>query len=115
MWLVALTLHHFPYAFQAISSSRRPDADWTSSGWEANAAWSREKGPQAPSSLGEDGWDVEGDFGTPKSAPTPSAPPAGTRLASEYDWGSTTATETPDPFFSIASTQKPTADGQVMR
>ncbi|XP_059574404.1 N-terminal kinase-like protein isoform X2 [Alligator mississippiensis] len=111
-WVEAATVPKTSGARRAISSSRRPDADWTSSGWEANAAWSREKGPQAPSSLGEDGWDVEGDFGTPKSAPTPSAPPAGTRLASEYDWGSTTATETPDPFFSIASTQKPTADGQ---
>nr|XP_048712995.1 N-terminal kinase-like protein isoform X2 [Caretta caretta] len=99
------------------SSSKKQESDWTSSGWEVGSTWSHKKwGTQGQSSVAEDSWEEDFGSGTvQKLTPSQQAPlaqPEGTKLASEYDWDSSSSVEKPDPFFSIIPTQKSTTETQ---
>ncbi|XP_030425737.1 N-terminal kinase-like protein [Gopherus evgoodei] len=106
-----------PGARMTSSSSKKQESDWTSSGWEVGSTWSHKKwGAQGQSSVAEDSWEEDFDSRTMQK-PTPSqqaplAQPEGTKLASEYDWDSSSSAEKPDPFFSIIPTQKSTTETQ---
>uniref|UniRef100_A0A3P8V1C4 N-terminal kinase-like protein n=1 Tax=Cynoglossus semilaevis TaxID=244447 RepID=A0A3P8V1C4_CYNSE len=71
---------------------KKQSSDWSSSGWDADDSWSNEKDGQGQSSAGEEGWgndwaDEETDATlTNKTLPLPD----GVRLASEYNWDSST-------------------------
>ncbi|XP_074814081.1 N-terminal kinase-like protein isoform X2 [Natator depressus] len=99
------------------SSSKKQESDWTSSGWEVGSTWSHKKwGTQGQSSMAEDSWEEDFGSGTvQKLTPSQQAPlaqPEGTKLASEYDWDSSSSVEKPDPFFSMIPTQKSTTETQ---
>ncbi|XP_042637447.1 N-terminal kinase-like protein [Orycteropus afer afer] len=63
----------------SISDHKSPDSDWNS--WEAEDSW--EQGWQEPS--------------------PPEPPPEGTRLASEYNWGSSEPSDKGDPFSALVT------------
>uniref|UniRef100_A0A8C3T265 N-terminal kinase-like protein n=1 Tax=Chelydra serpentina TaxID=8475 RepID=A0A8C3T265_CHESE len=106
-----------PGARMTSSSSKKQESDWTSSGWEVGSTWSHKKwGAQGQSSTAEDSWEEDFDSGTAQkltpSQQAPLAQPEGTKLASEYDWDSSSSVEKPDPFVSIIPTQKSTTETQ---
>ncbi|XP_065264805.1 N-terminal kinase-like protein [Emys orbicularis] len=106
-----------PEARMTSSSSKKQESDWTSSGWEVGSTWSHKKwGAQGQSSMAEDSWEEDFDSRTAQkltsSQQAPLAQPEGTKLASEYDWDSSSSIEKPDPFFSIIPTQKSTTETQ---
>ena len=99
-----------------ISSSavKKPSADWSSSGWDADDSWSNEKEAdgQGQSSPGEEGWghDWEEEAAAAASAPgSKNVLPEGVRLASEYDWDSSKGAAHSDPFASVSQRAAPTA------
>lgn len=65
---------------------KKQSSDWSSSGWDADDSWSNEKEGQGQSSAGEEGWG--NDWGEEEADTTkkPSPLPEGVRLASEYNW-----------------------------
>lgn len=74
---------------------KKQSSDWSSSGWDADDSWSNEKEGQGQSSAGEDGWG--NDWGeedtdttlTNATLTNASLPlPEGVRLASDYNWDS---------------------------
>ncbi|XP_023694611.2 N-terminal kinase-like protein isoform X1 [Paramormyrops kingsleyae] len=109
---------------------KKQSSDW-SSGWDADDSWSNEKDAdgQGQSSPGDEGWghdwDEEADSAdsltsaqkeapdfSKKSRPTTGGPatlPEGTRLASEYNWDSTSARGSQNDFFSGISQRAPPA------
>ncbi|XP_067104118.1 N-terminal kinase-like protein isoform X3 [Osmerus mordax] len=99
-------------AVAGISSSamKKPSADWSSSGWDADDSWSNEKEAdgQGQSSPGEEGWghDWEEEASAPGSK---NVLPEGVRLASEYDWDSSKGAGHSDPFASVSQRAAPTA------
>lgn len=67
---------------------KKQSSDWSSSGWDADDSWSNEKEGQGQSSAGEDGWGndwAEEDTDTTLSS-TNLPLPEGVRLASDYNW-----------------------------
>ena len=92
------------------SAMKKPSADWSSSGWDADDSWSNEKEAdgQGQSSPGEEGWghDWEEEAGAPGSK---NVLPEGVRLASEYDWDSSKGSGPSDPFASVSQRAAPTA------
>lgn len=67
---------------------KKQSSDWSSSGWDADDSWSNEKEGQGQSSAGEDGWGndwAEEDTDTTLSSSTLPLP-EGVRLASDYNW-----------------------------
>ncbi|KAM3866510.1 N-terminal kinase-like protein, partial [Diretmus argenteus] len=71
---------------------KKQSSDWSSSGWDADDSWSNEKEGQGQSSPGEEGWGNdwgEGEEDTDTASANKTLPlPEGVRLASEYDWDS---------------------------
>lgn len=72
---------------------KKQSSDWSSSGWDADDSWSNEKEGQGQSSAGEDGWGndwAEEDADTTLSSTTLPLPD-GVRLASDYNWDTSSA------------------------
>lgn len=69
---------------------KKQSSDWSGSGWDADDSWSNEKEGQGQSSAGEDGW--SNDWGEGETDVTSASVavhlPEGVRLASEYNWDS---------------------------
>lgn len=67
---------------------KKQSSDWSSSGWDADDSWSNEKEGQGQSSAGEEGWG--NDWGEEETDVTSGNLPLpdGVRLASEYNWDS---------------------------
>ncbi|XP_032411111.1 LOW QUALITY PROTEIN: N-terminal kinase-like protein [Xiphophorus hellerii] len=74
----------------ASMAMKKQSSDWSSSGWDADDSWSNEKEGQGQSSAGEEGWG--NDWGEEETDVTPASKnlplPEGVRLASEYNWDS---------------------------
>ncbi|PWA22314.1 hypothetical protein CCH79_00012568 [Gambusia affinis] len=86
-----------PFILRTVSTAGRSSAsmamkkqssDWSSSGWDADDSWSNEKEGQGQSSAGEEGWG--NDWGEEETDVTSGNLPLpdGVRLASEYNWDS---------------------------
>lgn len=72
----------------ASTAVKKQSSDWSSSGWDADDSWSNEKEGQGQSSAGEEGWGndwAEEDTDTTLSN-TALPLPEGVRLASDYNW-----------------------------
>ncbi|RVE67350.1 hypothetical protein OJAV_G00102090 [Oryzias javanicus] len=65
---------------------KKQSSDWSSSGWDADDSWSNEKEGQGQSSAGEEGWGNEWGEEEADTTKKPSPLPEGVRLASEYNW-----------------------------
>ncbi|XP_041653261.1 N-terminal kinase-like protein [Cheilinus undulatus] len=69
---------------------KKQSSDWSSSGWDADDSWSNEKEGQGQSSAGEEGWG--NDWGEEDTDTTLTSTalslPEGVRLASDYNWDS---------------------------
>ncbi|TNN25471.1 N-terminal kinase-like protein [Liparis tanakae] len=85
---------------------KKQSADWSSSGWDADDSWSTEKEGAGPSSAGEEGWGhdwAEEEAAAEEEEALPL--PDGVRLASEYNWDSSssaaTGTNQSDVFASV--------------
>ncbi|XP_004073266.1 N-terminal kinase-like protein [Oryzias latipes] len=63
---------------------KKQSSDWSSSGWDADDSWSNEKEGQGQSSAGEEGWG--NDWGEEEADTAKRPLPEGVRLASEYNW-----------------------------
>uniref|UniRef100_A0A8C7ZEJ9 N-terminal kinase-like protein n=1 Tax=Oryzias sinensis TaxID=183150 RepID=A0A8C7ZEJ9_9TELE len=63
---------------------KKQSSDWSSSGWDADDSWSNEKEGQGQSSAGEEGWG--NDWGEEEADTAKRTLPEGVRLASEYNW-----------------------------
>ncbi|XP_043982909.1 N-terminal kinase-like protein isoform X1 [Gambusia affinis] len=72
----------------ASMAMKKQSSDWSSSGWDADDSWSNEKEGQGQSSAGEEGWG--NDWGEEETDVTSGNLPLpdGVRLASEYNWDS---------------------------
>lgn len=72
---------------------KKQSSDWSSSGWDADDSWSNEKEGQGQSSAGEEGWGNDwGEEDTDTTLATATLPlPEGVRLASDYNWDSSSA------------------------
>ncbi|XP_073343018.1 N-terminal kinase-like protein isoform X2 [Pagrus major] len=72
---------------------KKQSSDWSSSGWDADDSWSNEKEGQGQSSAGEEGWG--NDWGEEENditlTNTTVQLPDGVRLASDYNWDSSSA------------------------
>ncbi|CAI5652401.1 unnamed protein product [Oreochromis niloticus] len=92
---------------------KKQSSDW-SSGWDADDSWSNEKEGQGQSSAGEEGWGNDwGEEETDTSSATKTLPlPEGVRLASEYNWDSTTKGASQNDLFASVS-QRNTASTSV--
>ncbi|XP_047441402.1 N-terminal kinase-like protein isoform X2 [Mugil cephalus] len=77
----------------ASAAVKKQSSDWSSSGWDADDSWSNEKEGQGQSSAGEEGWGNDwGEEDTDTTLTNKTLPlPEGVRLASEYNWDSSTA------------------------
>ncbi|XP_076015669.1 N-terminal kinase-like protein [Genypterus blacodes] len=80
-------------------AAKKQSSDWSSSGWDADDSWSNEKEGPSQSSAGEEGWG--NDWAEEEEAAGEEAVaadktlqplPDGVRLASEYDWDSSSST-----------------------
>ncbi|KAM9849477.1 N-terminal kinase-like protein isoform 2-T2 [Aulostomus maculatus] len=69
---------------------KKQSSDWSSSGWDADDSWSNEKEGQGQSSAGEEGWG--NDWGEEETVSADKTLPEGVRLASEYNWDSSSST-----------------------
>ncbi|XP_036932808.1 N-terminal kinase-like protein isoform X1 [Acanthopagrus latus] len=69
---------------------KKQSSDWSSSGWDADDSWSNEKEGQGQSSAGEEGWGNDwGEEDTDITLTNTSVQlPDGVRLASDYNWDS---------------------------
>ncbi|XP_053180186.1 N-terminal kinase-like protein [Scomber japonicus] len=74
---------------------KKQSSDWSSSGWDADDSWSNEKEGQCQSSAGEEGWGNDwADEETDAASADKTLPlPEGVRLASEYNWESSSTTK----------------------
>lgn len=74
---------------------KKQSSDWSSSGWDADDSWSNEKEGQCQSSAGEEGWGNDwADEETDAASVDKTLPlPEGVRLASEYNWESSSTTK----------------------
>eukprot|EP00064_Thunnus_orientalis_P009858 superscaffoldBa00001277_g9884 len=74
---------------------KKQSSDWSSSGWDADDSWSNEKDGQGQSSAGEEGWGNDwGEEETDTTSVDKTLPlPEGVRLASEYNWESSSTTK----------------------
>lgn len=83
---------------------KKQSSDW-SSGWDADDSWSNEKEGQGQSSAGEEGWGNDwGEEETDTSSANKTLPlPEGVRLASEYNWDSTTKGASQNDLFASVS------------
>lgn len=72
---------------------KKQSSDWSSSGWDADDSWSNEKEGQGQSSAGEEGWGNDwGEEDTDTTLTNATLPlPEGVRLASDYNWDSSSA------------------------
>lgn len=72
---------------------KKQSSDWSSSGWDADDSWSNEKEGQGQSSAGEEGWGNDwGEEDTDMTLTNTSVQlPDGVRLASDYNWDSSSA------------------------
>uniref|UniRef100_UPI0037E8B5E8 N-terminal kinase-like protein n=1 Tax=Semicossyphus pulcher TaxID=241346 RepID=UPI0037E8B5E8 len=72
---------------------KKQSSDWSSSGWDADDSWSNEKEGQGQSSAGEEGWGNDwGEEDTDTTLTSTALPlPDGVRLASDYNWDSSSA------------------------
>ncbi|XP_034454191.1 N-terminal kinase-like protein [Hippoglossus hippoglossus] len=74
---------------------KKQSSDWSSSGWDADDSWSNEKEGQGQSSAGEEGWG--NDWGEEETDTTLANEtltlPEGVRLASDYNWDSSSASK----------------------
>ncbi|XP_060935446.1 N-terminal kinase-like protein [Limanda limanda] len=74
---------------------KKQSSDWSSSGWDADDSWSNEKEGQGQSSAGEEGWG--NDWGEQETDTTLANEtltlPEGVRLASDYNWDSSSASK----------------------
>ncbi|MEQ2210435.1 hypothetical protein XENOCAPTIV_013349 [Xenoophorus captivus] len=81
----------------ASMAVKKQSSDWSSSGWDADDSWSNDKEGQGQSSAGEEGWG--NDWGEEETDVTPASKdmplPEGVRLASEYNWDSSSAGKGP--------------------
>lgn len=72
---------------------KNQSSDWSGSGWDADDSWSNEKEGQGQSSAGEEGWG--NDWGEGETDVTSAGAavhlPEGVRLASEYNWDSSSS------------------------
>ncbi|KAJ6657013.1 hypothetical protein lerEdw1_003014 [Lerista edwardsae] len=89
---------------EPASSAKKPggrttkqESDWSSSAWDLDSSWSRKKGAGAP--LDENR--VHSHKGASNSGLAKMAAQDGTKLASEYNWESVSASDKPDPFSSL--------------
>ncbi|KAM9357381.1 N-terminal kinase-like protein [Symphorus nematophorus] len=75
----------------STAAVKKQSSDWSSSGWDADDSWSNEKEGQGQSSAGEEGWGNDwGEEDTDTTLTNTTLPlPEGVRLASEYNWDST--------------------------
>uniref|UniRef100_A0A671WYY2 N-terminal kinase-like protein n=1 Tax=Sparus aurata TaxID=8175 RepID=A0A671WYY2_SPAAU len=75
------------------ASDKGQSSDWSSSGWDADDSWSNEKEGQGQSSAGEEGWGNDwGEEDTDMTLTNTSVQlPDGVRLASDYNWDSSSA------------------------
>ncbi|KAM9377348.1 N-terminal kinase-like protein [Pholidichthys leucotaenia] len=89
---------------------KKQSSDW-SSGWDADDSWSNEKEGQGQSSAGEEGWgnDWGEDEPDTTSASRTLPLPEGVRLASEYNWESTSKGASQNDLFASVS-QRNTAN-----
>lgn len=79
IWLFTLPLYLYPTLLKVSHTDHKSlESDWSS--WEAEGSW--DQGWQEPNS--------------------PEPPPEGTRLASEYNWGSTEPNDKGDPFAALS-------------
>uniref|UniRef100_A0A8C9ZR54 N-terminal kinase-like protein n=1 Tax=Sander lucioperca TaxID=283035 RepID=A0A8C9ZR54_SANLU len=95
---------------------KKQSADWSSSGWDADDSWSNDKEGQGQSSAGEEGWGNDwGEEDTDTTLANTTLPlPEGVRLASEYNWdSSSSATKgaSQNDLFASVSQRNPTRDG----
>ena len=83
---------------------KKQSSDWSSSGWDADDSWSNEKDGQGQSSAGEEGWGNDwGEEETDTSMVNTGLPlPEGVRLASEYNWDSSTGKGQNDLFANVS-------------
>ncbi|XP_034545931.1 N-terminal kinase-like protein [Notolabrus celidotus] len=98
---------------------KNQSSDWSSSGWDADDSWSNEKEGQGLSSAGEEGWGNDwAEEDTDTTLTSSALPlPEGVRLASDYNWDSSsgvTVAGQNDLFASVsqrstANTAPPTA------
>uniref|UniRef100_A0A672J6L6 N-terminal kinase-like protein n=1 Tax=Salarias fasciatus TaxID=181472 RepID=A0A672J6L6_SALFA len=82
-----------PSRSSASMAVKKQSSDWSSSGWDADDSWSNDKEGQGQSSAGEEGWGndwAEEDPDT-TAASTTLPLPEGVRLASEYNWDSSSS------------------------
>lgn len=72
---------------------KKQSSDWSSSGWDADDSWSNEKEGQGQSSAGEEGWGNDwGEEDTDTTLTNTTLPlPEGVRLASDYNWETSSA------------------------
>ncbi|GLD70286.1 N-terminal kinase-like protein isoform X2 [Lates japonicus] len=84
---------------------KKQSSDWSSSGWDADDSWSNEKEGQGQSSAGEEGWGNDwGEEETDTTLTNKTLPlPEGVRLASEYNWDSTTKGASQNDLFASVS------------
>lgn len=91
---------------------KKQSSDWSSSGWDADDSWSNEKEGQGQSSAGEEGWGNDwAEEETDVTAAGKNLPlPEGVRLASEYNWDSSSGKgTTQNDLFASVSQRNPSA------
>lgn len=72
---------------------KKQSSDWSSSGWDADDSWSNDKEGQGQSSAGEEGWGNDWGEEETDMASANKTLPEGVRLASEYNWDSSSTTK----------------------
>ncbi|XP_061756157.1 N-terminal kinase-like protein [Nerophis ophidion] len=90
---------------------KKQSSDWSSSGWDADDSWSNEKEGQGQSSAGEEGWG--NDWAEEETDLAATSLPEGVRLASDYNWDSSSVSKGAnhnDLFASVAQ-RNPTPGG----
>ncbi|CAI5797965.1 N-terminal kinase [Podarcis lilfordi] len=96
-------------SLETTSTAGKAETDWSASAWDLEPSWSQKK-TQRPTADGGWGGACEGDVAPGLGQRSTTAPPDGTKLASDYNWESLGSADKPDPFSSLA--EKPAADRQ---
>uniref|UniRef100_A0A8C9ZJX2 N-terminal kinase-like protein n=1 Tax=Sander lucioperca TaxID=283035 RepID=A0A8C9ZJX2_SANLU len=93
MKMVAAQSEILSFLCQTFVPLKKQSADWSSSGWDADDSWSNDKEGQGQSSAGEEGWGNDwGEEDTDTTLANTTLPlPEGVRLASEYNWDSSSS------------------------
>lgn len=97
---------------------KKQSSDWSSSGWDADDSWSNEKDGQGQSSAGEEGWGNDWGEEDTDTADKTLPLPEGVRLASEYNWDSSSAVKGAsqnDLFASVSQRSTASTAGTMVR